>query len=109
MKKSATILSKKEFETQLDKSKLAQLIQHFDSIYFCENLSEHEKNIIYLAYLWKNKRVHNEGDGFIFIDDSIRDVSDIDFELTFEVEESGGTNLNITYDYYYFDDLMKIV
>jgi uncharacterized protein YjbK len=70
----------------------------------------HEKNISYFVYLWSKGLIEKTVEGHL-LDDSIKGFDWTDYELTFEVEpgNEGGTNLLITYDYYYFDDLMKIV
>lgn len=111
MKGTNRLMNKEEFLNQLTEQEIQELLAHFDSIYECNSLSEHEKRIVYIAYLWKNGFVYQDETGFTSIDESITDITDMDYELTFEVDESerGGVNLNITYEYYDFENIMKLI
>lgn len=103
------ILTKDQFIKQLNTQKTADIIKHFDDIYLCTELGEHEKNIIYLAYLWKNDLIIDTGDGVMDIDERVEDADLMDYELTFEVDEPGGVNLDITHEYYQLNELINLI
>jgi hypothetical protein len=87
---------------------ISQLVKHFNEIYRMQCfLSEHEYKIAYLAYLWKHGKVVSDN-GFFDVEKGLG-VSIMDFELTFEIEQSGGVNLDLTRDYYQIDKLIKLV
>lgn len=101
------------FKSTLNKEKTNRLISHFDEIYSCTELSEHEFRIAFLAYLWKNDFVLNSSEfGYEILNETELGI-DIykDYEISFEAGEagSGGINLGITYDYYNLSQLMEIV
>ena len=82
------------------------LLLHFNTVYECEELSETENKIIYLAWLWSNGDVKYFGDGPRIFDEIEAGVPLNDYEITFEDENSGGINLELTYDFY---DISKII
>jgi len=97
------------FKTTLNPEKEAALLLHFNTIYECNALSEHEYKIAYLAFLWKNGFVYTDTNENRFIIKEETGVDEFDYELTFEVDESGGSNLDITYDFYDFNKMMEII
>lgn len=86
-----------------------ELLCHFNTIYECTELSETENKIIYLAWLWKNGHVFKLGEGWFHFDETEAGVPIDDYEVTFEAEPSGGTNLSLFYDYYEIDKIMAIL
>ena len=89
------------------------LIVHFNEIYVCSKLEEHEIKIAYLAYLWKNGQVINEPGYIVEILNEKEHGVDLhkDYEITVEAgpDENGGVNLDLMYDFYRFDELMELV
>jgi hypothetical protein len=104
-------ISKKEFSNTLTSEIENALLKHFNTIYVCKTLTEHEYKIVYLAYLWKSGYVYEIGDGWLDINKEQTGVDIRDYELTFEVDESetGGTNLYLTYEFYDLDKIIKII
>jgi len=98
-----------EFVQKLTEAQKTKLIEHFDKIYECTELSDHEHKIIYLAYLWKNGLVYTEESGASWFDNKQAGVSIEDYEITIENEDSGGINLNLMYDYYDMNNLISIL
>jgi len=86
-----------------------ELLKHFNTIYECIELSEMENKIIYLAWLWKNGYVRKLEDGWMEFDETEAGVSLDDYEVTFEAEPSGGSNLALFYDYYDIEKIMAIL
>ena len=86
------------------------VVKHFDAVYECAGLGDHEENILYLAYLWKNGWVHIDTDGWCLLDNAVTSVRLEDYELSFEVEpeNAGGVNLWVTYDYYRLEELGNV-
>lgn len=85
------------------------LLQHFNTIYECEELSETENKIIYLAWLWKEGYVKSVSDGPRIFDEIEAGVPLTYYEITFEDENSGGINLDLTYDFYEIDKIIEII
>lgn len=101
-----------QFRDQLTENQLKDLLTHFNEIYECEHLNEHELKICYLAYLWKNNQVILTYFGYEIIDDRNLGIDLMkDYEITFELdqEDAGGVNLGVTYDYYNFIQLFEII
>lgn len=73
-----------------------------------KSLGDREQKIIYLAWMWANGHVFNDGNTSLF-DDNKADVQLNDYELTFEVEDSGGINLDVTYDFYEIGRIIEIM
>jgi hypothetical protein len=112
LKSQEMIVTFNQFREQLTESQLKKLLSHFDAIYECESLGEHELKITYLAYLWKNNQVVITDFGYEIIDPEKLGIDVFkDYEITFEQdpEDAGGVNLGITYDYYNFIELFEIV
>lgn len=86
-----------------------ELLQHFNTVYECNELSETENKIIYLAWLWKNGHVFTLGEGWLQFDETQAGVTLGDYEITFESEPSGGANLSLFYDYYGLEKIMAIL
>lgn len=82
------------------------LLQHFNTIYECKELSEAESKIVYLAWLWKEGYVKSVSDDPRIFDEIEAGVPLTDYEITFEDENSGGINLELTYDFY---DIGKVI
>jgi hypothetical protein len=85
-----------------------KLVEHFDSIYECHELSDHEFRIIYLAWLWANGFVYREENGMSMIDEKNSDLPLNAFEITFEDEDKGGVNLDLMYSLYSVDIIVQI-
>lgn len=85
-----------------------KLIEHFDSIYECNELTDHEYKIIYLAWLWANGFVYREESGMSMIDEKNSDLPLNAFEITIEDEYKGGVNLDLMYSFYSIDRIMQI-
>ena len=85
------------------------LVKHFDTIYECNELSETEYKIIYLAWLWAKDYVKDFGNGFLIFDEAEAGVPLSDYEITFESESSGGINLNLMNQYYNIDEIIEIL
>jgi hypothetical protein len=100
-------MNKKEnLLTNLTAMQKEELLKHFNTVYECAELSETENKIIYLAWLWKNGYVRRLEDGWMEFDETEAGVPIDDYEVTFEDEYSGGTNIALFYDYY---DIEKII
>ena len=100
----------KEFIQELSSSKKDELLRHFNDIYECEKLTDHENNIIFLAWLWDNGYVHqDEEGGFPFIDETETGLPFETYEITFEDEDPGGVNLGLTYIYYELNKIIDII
>ncbi len=95
------------FKESISQEQASTLLKHINEIYECTELSDHEYKIAYLAYLWKHGKVTSDN-GFFVIEQG-HGVSTMDYELTFEVEQSGGVNLDVTRDYYQLDKFMELV
>ena len=104
-------ISTLEFVTDnLTEEEKELLLSHFDSIYECKELTDHEYRIIYLAWLWANGLVFRDEDGMSTIYEKTSDIPASAYEITFEDDMTGGVNLDLTYMYYSLDkiiDLMK--
>ena len=85
-----------------------KLVEHFDSIYECSELSDHEYRIIYLAWLWANGFVYREENGMSIIDEKNSDLPLNAFEITFEDEKPAGVNLDLFYSLYGIDRIIEI-
>ena len=85
------------------------LLAHFNEIYECKELTDHEYNMIYLAWMWANDLVYKLDDGWYEFDEDKTGMSIKDYEITFEAEPSGGSNLDLLYDYYNLDKMMKLM
>jgi hypothetical protein len=87
-----------------------KLIIHFNEIYECNKLQKMEFNIIHLAWLWMNGYVYRDEDGFAWLDDGKPGVPSMNnFEITIEDEQTGGVNLDLTYDYFYIEEIIEIL
>ncbi len=104
-------VSMEDFIKTLNDEKKKKLLEHFSGIYECSELAEHEYKIAYLAWLWENGYVYCTDDGMHYVIKDETGIYNMEYELTFEVDEefTGGVNLDITYDFYDFDKLMLIV
>ncbi len=93
--------TKEQFINKLTAEQKQSLHEHFDTIYECPVLTDHEYKIAYLAWLWANGKVYDAGDHDFFIKEEETGMSMADFEITFEDGyEHGGINLQYLYDYY---------
>ena len=99
---------KEKFISNLTSEQQETLRQHFDTIYECPEMTEHEFKIAYLAWLWANGKVYNEGDmGFNFYEEETG-IPMEDYEITFEDNyEEGGINLDYIYRYYSLEELIE--
>lgn len=97
----------KEFQAQLDEQKLQNILDHFNTIYECPELSEHEMKIAYLAWLWKEGYVYGDG-GQEYILEEETGMEIMEYEISIEADPPGGVNLFVLYDFYNFDEMMKL-
>jgi len=89
---------KAELKNELTDKQKSELLLHFKTIYECSELTDHEYNIIYLAWMWANGFVDESMGGFF--DDTETDVTYDDYEITFEDGVGGGMNLDFFYNFY---------
>ncbi len=101
--------SKEEIIARLTDELKKSLIVHFNSIYECKELEEHEYKIIYLAWLWANGLVYKGKDGMTTFEESETGVPLTDYEITIEDEVSGGVNLDLMRSYYDLDKLIQLM
>ena len=101
------------FKSGLTDEMKKPLIKHFDEIYICDKLDDRELKMTYLAYLWKNGRVvTSPAEAMEIIDEKELGVKlHEDYEITIEAEPEGqgGVNLDLTYDFYRFDELFVLL
>lgn len=102
------MIKKTELISKLTDAQKKELQEHFNSIYECPKLAEHEHNIIYLAWLWANGQIIGDESGSM-LDDYVTDVKMDDYEITFEDDEGGGINLDFFYDFYQLDKIMELM
>ena len=100
---------KNEIIKNLTTAQKKLLLNHFNSVYVCSELSGRENSIIYLAWLWANGLVYREQSGMSTFEESEAGVPLTDYEITFEAEMSGGMNLDITYMFYKVDEIIKLM
>jgi hypothetical protein len=94
---------------QLKERDKNRLLQHFNSIYECTELTESEERIIYLAWLWGHGFVgKSQGDGASGINTSKVDAVDEDFYLLSE-EDLGVHNLDNVYSYYELNRIIELL
>ncbi len=85
-----------------------KLIEHFNSIYKCSVLSDHEYRIIYLAWLWSNGFVYKDENGLSMIDEKNSDLPLTAFEITIEDENKGGVNLDLMHTFYSIEKIARL-
>ena len=85
------------------------LVKHFDSIYECSALSEHEEKMIYLAWMWKNGIVYRNEEVWPEFDEKEAGVPLRDYEITIEYEMKDCVNLNLTHNFYDLPGIQKII
>lgn len=86
-----------------------EALAHFNSVYECNVLTEHEYRIIYLAWLWSNGFVNKTENGMTTFEESETGVPLTDYEITIEDEVSGGVNLDLMRSYYDLDKLIQLM
>jgi len=101
--------SYQEFMAVLDDNKKQNILRHFNTIYECNELGEHELNIAYLAWLWKEGYVYVDESGMSYYAEEETGMDCMAFEITIESEDSGGVNLDIMHDFYRFYKLMELL
>jgi len=94
---------------KLTKEQKRILLDHFNSIYECSTLTQHEFKITYLAWLWANGLVYREQSGMSTFEESEAGVPLTDYEITFEDENTGGVNLDLMYSYYGLDEIVHLM
>ena len=85
------------------------LLAHFNEIYECKELTDHEDKMIYLAWMWANGIVYSNEMGVSEFNPNDAGVALEDYEITFEDESPGGSNLDLMYQYYNLDKIIKIM
>lgn len=103
------VVTKDQVLSNIDAVTQQALLGHFNTLYECEALGKHEWNIVYLAWLWANDYVFSDEDGMAWFDQDEVGMDIMDYELTFEVEDSGGLNLDVTHDFYELGKLAVII
>ena len=98
---------KNEFIQNLTQEQQENLLEHFNSIYECRELSEHEFNMAYLAWIWAKGLIYKDISGISLFNEEEAGVQLTDYEITIENEVGAGINLDLTYDYYDLDRLIK--
>lgn len=93
-----------DFLNSLSIDDLANIHIHFNTIYECKELTEHEKNIVWLSWLL-GEGLLMVSDGFLMYEMSEVEFEHTDYEVTFEAEPSGGVNIDLFRDYYELDKL----
>ena len=86
-----------------------ELLSHFNTIYECTELGEHEYKIIYLAWLWANGFVVRSESGMSTFDGGEAGVPITDYEIAIEDEDKGGVNLDLTRMYYDLDKMIALM
>ena len=86
-----------------------KLLSHFNSIYECEQLTDNEYNITYLAWLWANGFVYKKDNGMNTFEESETGVPLTDYEITIEDDVKGGVNLDLTYSHYGMDKIIDLI
>jgi len=85
-----------------------ELLDHFNFIYECASLGEHELNIVYLAWLLGKGHVMLS-EGFIMNEMDV-EFDQYDYEISFENEDlKGGINLEYTRSFYDLEKLYTIL
>jgi hypothetical protein len=85
------------------------LVKHFNSIYDCNQLSEHEYRMIYLAWMWNSGIVYRLDNWFHTFEENEAGVALNDYEVTIEDEMTGGVNLDLMYSFYDIDGIQQIM
>jgi len=99
---------KYQFISNLTAEQTETLRQHFDTIYECPEMTEHEYKIAYLAWLWANEKVSELGDHDFVIDEKESGLKMDDLAITFEDDyEHGGISLQYLYEYYSFGQIFE--
>lgn len=99
-----------QFKDQLTPTQLEKLLEHFDGIYECTEIGDHELKMSYLAYLWKNNEVVLYDFGYEIPNAATLGIDVFkDYEITFEDEDPGGVNLGVLHSYYVIHELEELV
>lgn len=99
---------KEQFISTLTPDQKQTIHEHFDTIYECPVLIDHEYKIAYLAWMWANGKVYDTSDHDLHFNEEEAGVSMKDYEITFEDDyEQGGINLRIIHDYYNIHQLIE--
>ena len=100
---------KSEVIRNLTTDQKTALLSHFNSIYECTELSDHENNIIYLAWMWANGLIYKEENGMSTFEESLAGVPLTDYEIDYEDDLKAGINLDLTYSFYNIDEIIKLM
>ena len=100
---------KEEVTSSITPAQKQALLAHFNEIYECKELTDHEYNMIYLAWMWAKGIVRPDEMGMSYFDQEEAGVDLFDYELTIEVDPSGGVNLDILHDYYKVDKIIDLM
>jgi hypothetical protein len=101
--------NKEEMINQLSTEQKNALIKHFDEIYECDALDQHEYKMIWLAWLWANGHIHTLDSGQRVFDEKVAGVPLSDYEITIEDEVSNGINLDVLYHFHGLDRIIDIL
>jgi hypothetical protein len=100
-------LTKERFIETLSAEQKNRVCAHIDTIYECQELTDHEFKIIYLAWLMGEGKV--KWTEQIIISDYDVEFDENDYEITFESDDHGGLNPDIIRDYYDLDEIYRIL
>lgn len=101
-------ITKAAFVESLTVNQKELLLSHFDTIYECPILGEHELNIAYLAWLYGNGHVM-QSEEFTMTNMDV-EFNEEDYEIGFEDEDNqGGVNLELTRSFYDLDKVYAII
>jgi hypothetical protein len=101
--------TKNEIIAGLSQEQIQALVQHFNNIYECPALSDHEHKMIYLVRMKADGILYRTSEGILEFDPHIAGVSYSDYEITFEDDNSGGVNLDLTWDFHDLDKVHTIM
>ena len=100
---------KEQIINSLSTEQKQALLEHFNTIYECPSLSDHEYSMIYLAWMKADSFLYRTPEGCLEFDGQKAGVPESDYEITFEDDYSGGVNLDVTWDYYDLDKVRTIM
>ena len=97
----------KDLKAQFAPKTTDSIIKHFDEIYETTELSDHEWNMVYLAWLLCKGHVSVTDFSSLEFDSKQITLDEKAYEITFE-GSSGGFNYELLYDYYEMEKMSKL-
>ncbi|MGW8124105.1 hypothetical protein ACV07N_15710 [Roseivirga echinicomitans] len=101
-------ISKNSVIDQFGNEKREIFLKHFNEIYEVKELSSHEENMIYLAWLIKNKYLSISTNTSPVYDPSVIEFDIEQYEITIE-SEPGLFNFDILYNFYAMGKLQELL